>query len=167
MALKLSYFMAGAVMGVVLGSAIAISHADPAQAEVEVAAEQAGVSVVDLQGAVNSTGIDAFSYLRAVGELPPLPHDPPLRLVANPPPAPVSNARVECIIRVESQGNPNAHNRSGASGLGQFLPSTWLTTPQGRAGLSVYDPNANRAAIQYMLTAGRAREFDAVRFYGC
>jgi muramidase (phage lysozyme) len=74
---------------------------------------------------------------------------------------------VACIIGVESKGDPNAHNRSGASGLGQFLPGTWASTPQGRAGLSVFNPAANRAAIQYMLDAGRAREFDAVRFYGC
>jgi hypothetical protein len=74
---------------------------------------------------------------------------------------------VACIVRVESRGDPNAHNRSGAAGLGQFLPGTWASTPQGRAGLSVYNAAANRAAIQYMLDAGRAREFDAVRFYGC
>jgi hypothetical protein len=42
-----------------------------------------------------------------------------------------------------------------------------LTTPQGRAGLSVYDAAANRAAIQWMLDVGRAREFVAVTAYGC
>jgi hypothetical protein len=47
------------------------------------------------------------------------------------------------------------------------LPGTWASTPQGRAGLSVWDPAANTAAINYMLAAGRAQEFDAVRFYGC
>jgi soluble lytic murein transglycosylase-like protein len=74
---------------------------------------------------------------------------------------------VACIISVESRGNPSAHNPSGASGLGQFLPATWRTTPQGQAGLSVYNPDANRAAITWMVAVGRAREFDAVRFGPC
>jgi len=70
---------------------------------------------------------------------------------------------VACIIAHESQGNPRAVNpRTGASGLGQFLTSTWRTTPQGRAGASVFDPVANRAAVQWMLDAGRAREFSVV-----
>lgn len=85
--------------------------------------------------------------------------------------APVANTydgRVACVIRLESHGDPDAVNpRSGASGLGQFLHSTWLTTPQGKAGLSVFDPVANMAAIYYMFAAGRAAEFDAVRIYGC
>lgn len=162
MALKLTYVLAGAVMGFAMGTLVVASHADPAEAEVEVAAEQAGVSVVDLQGAVNSTGIDAFSYLRAVGELPPVPHDPPMHLVANPPPA-KSSALAECLIRAESRGNPNAVNpRSGAAGLGQFLSSTWRTTPQGRAGLSVFDPVANRAAVNWMIAVGRAGEFSTL-----
>jgi hypothetical protein len=45
--------------------------------------------------------------------------------------------------------------------------STWRTTPQGRAGLSAYDPVAATAAANWMLSVGRAREWDAVRFYGC
>jgi hypothetical protein len=78
------------------------------------------------------------------------------------------SGRIECIIRHESGGDPNATNpRSKAAGLGQFLWSTWLTTPQGKAGLSPYDAAANLAAIQYMLNAGRALEFDAVKYYGC
>jgi hypothetical protein len=144
----------GVVVGVVAGAAAGL-HADEASAEVLEAAAAAHVDPVDLAGAVNTTGMDPFVYLRQVHELPDLPA-----------PAPV-NPRMECIIRVESRGDPNARNRSGASGLGQFLPGTWASTPQGRAGLSVFNPAANRAAIQYMLDAGRAREFDAVRFYGC
>ena len=77
-----------------------------------------------------------------------------------------SSPLAECIIRAESGGNPSAVNpRSGASGLGQFLRSTWLSTPQGRAGYSVFDPVANREAVNWMLNVGRAREFDTLR--GC
>lgn len=72
----------------------------------------------------------------------------------------------DCIIARESRGNPNAVNRSsGASGLGQFLGSTWKSTPQGKAGYSVFDPVANRAAVIWMLSVGRGREF--VTIGGC
>jgi hypothetical protein len=152
-------FVAGLVCGLVLGSAVIIGHADDVQAEVLAAAAAAHVDPVRLQGAINSTGDDPWTYLRAVGELPA----PQRSLTA----VPASSARINCIIAHESQGDPRAYNRSGASGLGQFLPGTWASTPQGRAGLSVWDPAANTAAINYMLAAGRAQEFDAVRFYGC
>jgi hypothetical protein len=152
---RASAFVAGMALGFALATGILVSHADPAQAEVKAAAEQAGVDVVDLQGAVNDTGMDPFVYLRGVGELPPLvpPKPPPVVVVTSTP-------LVDCIIRAESRGNPSAVNpRSGASGLGQFLPSTWRTTPQGKAGLSVFDPAANRAAVAWMLSVGRGGEF--------
>jgi hypothetical protein len=83
-------------------------------------------------------------------------------------PVVAENPRLACIRRIESHNDPNATNRySGAMGLYQFLPSTWRTTPQGRAGLSAYDPVAATAAANWMLSVGRAREWDAVRFYGC
>ena len=84
--------------------------------------------------------------------------------VAEAEPAPVLNVAVEkrldCIAYYESKGYAGAVNRSsGASGLFQFLPSTWRTTPQGRAGLSVFDPVAARNAARWMLEQGRAREW--------
>ena len=154
-------FAGGLVCGIALCAAVASTHADDVSAEVLEAAAAAHVSPVDLQGAVNSTGVDPYIYLRGTGELPPLPA--PERVVTSP-----FSGRVACIIAHESQGNPRAVNpRSGASGLGQFLSSTWSTTPQGRAGLSVFDASANTAAINWMISVGRAREFDAVRFDGC
>lgn len=123
------------------------------------AAAEANVPVVDLLGAMSSTGSNARQYLLDVGELAP-PKPPP----------PAVPARVqqlaECIIWRESRGNPNAVNRSSqASGLGQFLPSTWRTTPAGRAGLSVFDAQANRAMVVWMIQTGRTREF--VTAAGC
>jgi peptidoglycan hydrolase CwlO-like protein len=50
------------------------------------------------------------------------------------------------ILGCESLGDPNAYNPySGASGLFQFLPSTWASTsPQaGFGGASPFDPEAN------------------------
>jgi len=163
-------FLSGAFVGaltvLIAGAAVGI-HADPASANIQAAAEEANVEPSDLLAAMDSTGIgNPFVYLRGVGELSPLavPHPGP----ASSPTAPaVASARVDCIIRVESRGDPNARNRSGASGLGQFLPGTWASTPQGRAGYSVFNAAANRAAIAWMLSVGRAREFDAVRYFGC
>ena len=154
-------FVAGVVAGIVIttlaGAAVGL-HAQDARSDVESAAAEAGVDPQDLAGALNSTGIgDPRTYLRGVGELPPV------RVTA-----PAISSRAACIIAHESHNNPSAVNpRSGAAGLGQFLKSTWVTTPQGRAGLSVFDPVANRSAVEFMLQAGRANEFDVVRFGLC
>ena len=149
--------LAGMVIATVAGAAVG-SHADDVQAEVLSAAVAAGVRPQDLQGAINSVGVDPYTYLRSTGELPPLPKEPAAS--ASPP---AINMRVMCIIRYESENNPRAVNpQSGAAGLGQFTASTWRTTPQGRAGLSVFDAVANRAAVAYMLQAGRSREFSVV-----
>ncbi len=51
----------------------------------------------------------------------------------------------------ESRYSPGAYNRSsGASGLYQFIPSTWRSTPQGRAGMSPFDPYANAEAAAWL-----------------
>jgi hypothetical protein len=57
-----------------------------------------------------------------------------------------------CIARLESGYNQFSKNRSStASGVFQYLSSTWRGTDEGRAGLSVFDADANvRAAIKYM-----------------
>jgi hypothetical protein len=154
----------GLVVGTIFGAALGL-HADSVDAEVVEAAAVAHVNATDLQGAVNSTGADPFDYLRGTGELPPLPSEAPPKVVSVQPPP--GSSRVACIVAHESQGDPSARNRSGAAGLGQFLPGTWATTPQGRAGLSVYNPAANRAAISWMISVGRAHEFVAVSAYGC
>ena len=151
----------GLFVGVVGGAALGL-RADDVDAAVLEAAEAAHVDPIKLAGAVNTTQTDPWVYLRAVGELPA-----PVAASPAPPVPAATSSRVACIVRVESRGDAHARNASGASGLGQFLPGTWRSTPQGKAGLSVYDPVANRAAIQWMLNVGRAREFDAVRFYGC
>jgi len=54
------------------------------------------------------------------------------------------------VAKCESGYNPNAVNRgSGASGLFQFLPSTWASMPQHNQ--SVFNPvaNAQAAAVLY------------------
>jgi soluble lytic murein transglycosylase-like protein len=67
--------------------------------------------------------------------------------------APLGGGAQQWALRVakcESGYNPNAVNRgSGASGLFQFMPSTWASMPQ--AGQSVFNPvaNAQAAAVLY------------------
>jgi soluble lytic murein transglycosylase-like protein len=69
------------------------------------------------------------------------------------------------LLRVaycESRYNPNAYNASsGASGLFQFIPSTWAISSvrAGYAGASVFDPVANANAAAYMFAAGQARQW--------
>lgn len=64
--------------------------------------------------------------------------------------------RVEEALRIidcESNGDTNAVNPySGASGLFQFLPSTWATTAPnaGYAGASPLDPEANIASAAWL-----------------
>jgi len=142
-------FLAGVSLGLALGLLLtARADVEPSD-EVLAAAEEAGVPALELLGAVNTTGLSPKEYLYRVGELAR--------------PRPVLSGRLACIARVESHNDPGATNRySGAAGLFQFLPSTWRTTPQGRAGLSAYDPVAATAAAEWMVQQGRIREWVAV-----
>src|SRR6187402_2186859 len=57
---------------------------------------------------------------------------------------------VDAIIGVESGGNPNATNpNSSASGLGQFIDSTWLSTLRSaRPDLAEGKSNAELLALK-------------------
>ena len=57
-----------------------------------------------------------------------------------------------CIARLESGFNQFSKNRrSTASGVFQYLTSTWRHTDEGKAGLGIFDANANvKAAVKYM-----------------
>jgi hypothetical protein len=69
------------------------------------------------------------------------------------------------LLRVaycESRYNPNAFNASsGASGLFQFLATTWApnSVRAGYAGASVFDPVANANTAAYMFGIGQARQW--------
>lgn len=120
---------------------------------VQVAAET-GTDPVKLHGAVNSTGLRPRAYLIAVGELEP-PAPPPR-------PRDAIDILLDCISYAESRNNPLARNPSGASGLFQFLPSTFRSTPPGMRGESIWDVSAQREAARYMVLAGRKREWQVV-----
>jgi hypothetical protein len=62
------------------------------------------------------------------------------------------------IINHESNGNPFAKNPSStASGLYQFLTSTFASTPYGR--MSIWSPCASSLAAGWMHQNGRGREW--------
>lgn len=58
----------------------------------------------------------------------------------------------KCIAFRESGYNQFSKNkRSSASGVFQYLTSTWRATDEGKAGMSVFDAEANvKAAVKYM-----------------
>ncbi|MGH3651238.1 MAG: transglycosylase SLT domain-containing protein [Acidimicrobiia bacterium] len=74
--------------------------------------------------------------------------------------------RVEEALRIidcESNGDPNAVNPfSGAAGLFQFLPSTWVTTAHnaGYDGYSPFDPEANTASAAWL-----ANRYEELGYY--
>lgn len=152
----------GVVVGLVAGAALNL-HAedmDGITSDTIAAAAEAKVPLGHLLGAMSSTGLGGRAYLLSVGELE-LPYTPPTA------PDPYT-ARLNCISRYESKGFAGAYNaRSGASGEFQFLRSTWNSTPQGKAGLSPFDPVAARAAARWMLAQGRAREWVPVQLGLC
>jgi hypothetical protein len=61
--------------------------------------------------------------------------------------------------RCETGGtfDPHAANSSGASGLFQFMPSTWASTPYGV--FSIWSPYANALAAGWMHEHGRGSEW--------
>ena len=62
------------------------------------------------------------------------------------------------VARCESGLNPNAVNRSsGASGLFQFMPGTWATTPY--ADQDIFNARANAFAAGWMWSVGRRNEW--------
>jgi hypothetical protein len=71
-----------------------------------------------------------------------------------------SESRAWRIIEHESRGYPLAKNKySTASGLYQFLTSTFASTPYGKAGMSIWSPCASSLAAGWMHQNGRGREW--------
>lgn len=64
-----------------------------------------------------------------------------------------------CIAKLESGYNQFSKNKSSsASGVFQYLGSTWKATDEGRVGRSVWDADANvKAAIKYMSSRRNAK----------
>jgi hypothetical protein len=75
--------------------------------------------------------------------------------------------RAWCLIGHESKGSPTARNTKAvwngehATGLYQFLPSTYASTPFG--GFSIYNPLAQALAAGWMHAHGRGGEWATCR----
>lgn len=89
-------------------------------------------------------------------------------IAQTPPLNPGVEALLDCISWAESRDTPNAYNpSSGAAGQYQFMLSTWLETPQGRAGYSRYNPVAAREAARWMVNRGLKYRWSVVRMGLC
>ena len=147
-------YVATAVFGVlvgVLGGAACGIRAQDVELDDAQAAVEAGVDALELKGAALTVGSTTRAYAISEGLIPsPLP---------KPPPEPDWIDRlISCLAWAESRNTPSAHNpRSGASGLLQFLPSTWRSTPYGH--LSIWDASAQRQAGRWMIQQGRLYEW--------
>ena len=78
--------------------------------------------------------------------------------------AAAQGADADQLLRVaycESRYNPGAYNASGASGLFQFLPSTWAANSvrAGFAGASPFDPVAAANVAAWMFAHGQAAQW--------
>jgi soluble lytic murein transglycosylase-like protein len=70
-----------------------------------------------------------------------------------------------CIAKLESGFNPNSKNKnSSASGVFQYVSSTWSSTDEGRNGNSVFDAKSNiQAAIKYMSSRKNAKPWTVAK----
>jgi len=135
-------------MAVLLAAVLVLSSAS----DLGEAAAQAGVDPVDLQGAVNTTGLAPREYLYAVGELArPLPTFETAVMV-----------RVACIERKES-GGANVPNRqgSGAGGVLQYMESTFRRSAaeMGHPEWSRWVPEQARLVAAHDLLRGRRAQW--------
>jgi hypothetical protein len=75
------------------------------------------------------------------------------------------NVNADLMLRIakcESGFNPASKNRhSAASGLFQFMLSTYRNSPSGAAGLSIWDAKANAEAAAFKIANGALRAWNA------
>ena len=113
---------------------------------------------------------EAATAAAATPAAPPAPAPAP---APAPPPAPLSVPQIiqaafaplgatavqwgYCTALHESTDNPSAIQigGGGAEGLFQFIPSTWVTTPQGAAGDSIFDATSSAEAAAWMYSQGQ------------
>ena len=110
-------FMLGAAVMLMTSAAIGL-HAQSVSDDVASAAVAANVDPVKLAGAVNSVGVDPYTYLRAEGNLPPLPKETAA------PPKPTVTVW-DRLVQCEASGNWHANTGNGFAGGLQFTVGTW------------------------------------------
>lgn len=71
-----------------------------------------------------------------------------------------NEAQLLRVAQCESKFNLHAHNPSGATGLFQFLPSTWRAWyPRAGAGGDIYSANDQARTAAYMFSVGEAGQW--------
>jgi hypothetical protein len=118
----------GLVVGVVGGAALGLHAADPeagSNEQIKHAASDAGVDAMDLAGAVNSTGLDPYVYLRSVGELEHAVTARPPVVAVSPPVVPPAVSVFDRLVQCEANGNWHANTGNGFFGGAQILLTTW------------------------------------------
>jgi hypothetical protein len=157
--------VSGLVLGLVLGTAILVSHAQdpdpdisPSPQAIAHAAEVAGVDEIALAGAVVTTHLEPMVYLHAVHEL----ENPPLLNTLPPPaptspPAPASGAFSvwdwDALARCESSGNWHANTGNGFFGGLQFTLATWHA--YGGVGSPAQASREQQIAVAQRVLAGQ------------
>lgn len=151
----------GAILMLVAFLAIAWTHDDP-HAAAAAAARPAGVELVQGKPAAwwarhavqarkdanaRAGVIRRLRHARVVEFVPPYEHAAELAAIAYSVDAGTLIRKGRC----ESANWTRFHNKSGASGPWQFLPSTWASTPY--AQFSSYDPLAAALAAAWMHSA--------------
>jgi hypothetical protein len=129
-------FVTGLVAGMViatLAGAAAGLHAQVSTDDIANAAHEAGVSEMDLRGALNSQAMhgltaDPWTYLRSNRELPSLPPS------ASSSPAASASGVWAKLAQCESTGNWHANTGNGFFGGIQFDRQTWLAYGGGAFG---------------------------------
>lgn len=107
----------------------------------------------------NARGVTIRRLKKSVAHSPTIEECVKLATIAYPD---FTESRAWQIIYHESwtSGKQFAKNKSStASGLYQFLTSTFASTPYGRAGMSIWSPCASSLAAGWMHEVGRGREW--------
>lgn len=161
----------GIVIGIgvgMIGFAACGLHAQEQPTEDTVAAaEEAGVDPIDLQGAVNTTGLDAHTYLIAVGELAaPISALSEVVNTGWPFQGPLAQ-RIFCVEAIESAHgrlmyNPAPWQGEHAQGFLGWLPST-----ARRWGVVIGNRASEWDGARRMLLAGAGSQFFGIAVGRC
>jgi len=149
----------GVALGVAVGLAVAASYAQeaPSQALID-AARDAGVDVTDLEGAVNTTGLEPREYLYQVGELE-RPYTPPPARPSMGAVGPYPYGLSPYLARVawcESRYNPRAVGRLGEIGLFQLKPGGMLPVFYAWGGTNPWSAEQQARFAEWAFTHGYA-----------
>jgi hypothetical protein len=172
--------LVGLAAGMLLGAACGLHAQEWPTDETLAVADEAGVDALDLQGAVNTTGLEPREYLIGVGELaapPPPPATTAVHVYQPPPPAagwPIGGAlgwRIWCIEGIESSHGvrmwnpvpwpPPYYDQHAQGWLG------WLPTTARAWGAQIGNRASEWFAAARMLAAGYGRQFFGVAAGRC